>query len=192
MSPCTSSEEAARRSANSTRRPRLLLFYHVAKTGGTSVALALARRALAGRLDLFVPLQLARCWLYHAHGTLLEWHKATRCNTWTGSDCVSTQSCCAVPDWRTSTIAVEFHAYSAHVFLSRVMPSLKQLSYSYRRLGGTLLTATALCSPVLDVWLLSRLLGTPFRQLGTKLQHGQPYRSIQYASTFPVGLRAHA
>jgi len=72
VSPCTTSEEAARRSANSTRRPRLLLFYHVAKTGGTSVALALARRALAGRLDLFVPMQLARCWLYHAHGTLLD------------------------------------------------------------------------------------------------------------------------
>jgi len=61
---------------------------------------------------------------------------------------VSHQSCCAVPDWRTSTIAVEFHAYSAPVFLARVMPSLKQLSYSYKRLGGTLLTATVLREPI--------------------------------------------
>lgn len=107
--PCTTSRKIFRR-----RAPRLLLFQHVPKTGGTSVRNVL-RKMAGSKLDLFVPHGAARCFMYHAYGSLIGRGNESGCDGWRAGQCENaTFECCAVPNWRVSTIVVEFHVSPFH------------------------------------------------------------------------------
>ena len=143
--------------ASAEPAPRLLLFLHTPKTGGSTVREWLLRNAgirappqAATRLSAvvryyevrcFFCMQFARLWPAAVCDLALRRH----CQSWTprrrSFDSVR-------GDWRNASVAVELHAQSMDFYLATVAPRLPRLRALYARTNGVLTTATLVREPV--------------------------------------------
>lgn len=137
--------------------PSLLLFFHVPKTGGSSVREILLRNAgvrsawnASRRLSAVVRFWDAPCFV------CLQFRGFPGCDESLTAKCASWKPRVAPPayfnssrdDWRTSQVAVEFHGGSHAFFTSHVLPHVGLLRREYAQLGGTVVTATVLREPI--------------------------------------------
>ena len=131
--------------------PRLLLFQHVEKTGGTSLREWLKTRSHNTARFGVVPYTSAACFLCrhrelalcpvpcHKDGPLLF------------------SSIFASCDLMKSSVAVEFHASIGHALFQRLRPHLAELRRKYAAHNGTLRTLTILREPVAHMLSVFRM-----------------------------------
>ena len=134
-----------------TASPRLLLFQHVEKTGGTSLREWLKTRAHDTARFGVVPYTSAACFLCrhrelalcpvpcHKDGPLLRSSIHASC------------------DLMKSSVAVEFHASIGHALFLRLRPYLAELRRKYAAHNGTLRTLTILREPVAHMLSVFRM-----------------------------------
>jgi hypothetical protein len=146
--------------------PSLLLFYHIHRTGGTTLKNYLSQNAattpdgLAQRLDRVVPFYSVRCWLQahrdvfnvRRHNCSLQAYAASgSCDHPSRLSPATRADCASLPidafDWRRQRLAVEFHEESMGTFWSVVHPHLPALRAKYAALGGSLQTAVLVRDP---------------------------------------------
>lgn len=143
------------------RPPRLVAFYHVVKTGGTSTREWLLRnaglrsRGLPVRVHGFVRYYEAHCFYCLQLARSLQ-SPSAGCNE------KLVGRCRAEPrsrrpaafdirdgDWRKAgTLAVEFHGLSGDLFAEDVLPHAHELRRLYARSNGTCTFATVVRDPV--------------------------------------------
>ena len=141
-----------------TQAPSLLVFYHVPKTGGSSVREWLLRnagvraRGLPTRLQGLVRYYESRCFL------CLQLHEvlAAGCPESEALQCGKVAPRrghgsfdSAHGDWRTAgALAVEFHGPSAGTFVEDVLPRAHALRKLYASRNGSVTLATLIREPV--------------------------------------------
>ena len=178
--------------------PRLLLFLHTPKTGGSTVREWLLRNAgirappqAATRLSAvvryyevrcFFCMQFARLWPAAVCDLALRRH----CQSWTprrrSFDSVR-------GDWRNASVAVELHAQSMDFYLATVAPRLPRLRALYARANGVLTTASLVREPVAflfsNYWMWPPRPPAPAQR---QPQHSQPHerRDAELLTAFPV------
>ena len=156
LSPCTNA-------ATTAPRPSMLLFHHVAKTGGSTVREWLLRNAGKHQNHLRVPKRLdgvlryyeARCFFCMQFRDVLG---SLQCSVKHLSECRA-----SVPrlysfnsvqsDWRCARLAVEFHGMSVSLLLEEVLPELPRLRREYQLRNGTITVLTLMRAPI--AYLLS-------------------------------------
>lgn len=142
--------------------PRLIAFYHVPKTGGTSVREWLLRnagvraRGLPVRLDGYVRYYEARCFICLQLADVLGLTGNDGCDEQTRSQCADQPPNrrpaafdAARGDWRTAgTLAAEFHGPTGEFFTGTVLPHVQQIRRVYARLNGSCVFATLVRDPI--------------------------------------------
>ena len=187
--------------ASAEPTPRLLLFMHTPKTGGSTVREWLLRNAgirapphAATRLSAvvryyevqcFFCMQFARLWPAAMCDLALRRH----CQSWTprrrSFDSVR-------GDWRNTSVAVELHAQSMDFYLATVVPRLPRLRALYARANGVLTTATLVREPVAflfsNYWMWPPRPPAQAQAPAQQQQHSQPHeqRGAELLTAFPV------
>ena len=117
--------------------PFTLLFFHLEKCGGTSVASWLGSLKRQRYINAFIPFQHASRWAAQAP-TVLNLIVLARGALALRAALVAHAR---LPDWRTSRIAVEFHSLNKRYFVSVVAPAPAAPA------NVTLITATVVREP---------------------------------------------
>lgn len=153
--------------------PFTLLFFHLEKCGGTSVASWLGSLKRQRYINAFIPFQHASRWAaqFPTVLNLSSWPVAR----WRSENSSRTQG---LPDWRTSGIAVEFHSLNKRYFVSVVAPALPALRRAYAAHNVTLITATVVREPVAHL-LSTYHMWPPCRCGATPKQRGVPFKRCE-------------
>ena len=139
-----------------TQPPRLLVFYHVPKTGGSSVREWLLRNAgvrskgLPTRLHGIVRYYEANCFMCLQHAEI-----AGGCDAATIRKCKSTFTKRPAAfdytrrDWTSAgSLAVEFHGPTGETFVRDVLPRARELRARYEARNGSVSFATTVREPI--------------------------------------------
>jgi len=144
-------------------RPVLLLYYHMDKCGGSTVRAWLRRHP---SVDTFYSHERALA-LFAEHADLF----GEANSSWSPSD------------WQRSTLAVEFHDRSLHLFFTRLLPQLPALRQRYASVGGRLVSLITVREPaaqlvsIYRMWPPMRLdrAGNPIRGAALPLEEWLPH-----------------
>ena len=135
----------ARWSGLEVSRPRLILFYHVEKTGGTAVMKWLHKMASYqltnpnySRLTSLMDFTHTSCF-FSLHEELFPGYS----KAWDPRRCKAPKK----PDWKRSAVAVEFHSYTRRRYWLELVPYLPALRARYAAVNGTLLTVATFREP---------------------------------------------
>ena len=148
----------------SSDAPRLVAFYHVPKTGGSSVREWLLRnagvraRGLPTRVNGYVRYYEVHCFfcLQLANEVDSAGDLAVVCDQRTRRQCASQPLNrrpgafdAARGDWRTAgTVAAEFHGPSGNLFVDTVLPRADSLRRAYAQRNGSCVFATLVRDPI--------------------------------------------
>ena len=142
-----------------SQRPSLLVYYHVPKTGGSSVRewilrnAGLRARGLPARLNGLVRYYEARCFVCLQLGERVmtqgcSKHETKQCNEQNFKS-IKGSFHSRNGDWRTAgPLAIEFHGPSASTFLRDLLPHASALRAMYAQHNGTVVFATLVREPV--------------------------------------------
>ena len=120
--------------------PSAVLFFHIEKTGGGSVVHHLMRKNpwFSLKLEYFRARKFAAL-----HEDLFPKEKMAAAAAWRARTDGS------MPDWRNTTVAVEFHRREAQTFFwKHIVPALPALRQRYASVGGRLVTLTTMREPM--------------------------------------------
>ena len=140
---------APSQSAAETTTPAALFFYHIPKTGGSTVREWLLRnagvrtpRGAAKRLTGVVRYYESVCFVCLQFGQLLEEDEAQACPLSTMDKCRATKFPLAnggfkinSGDWRRERLAIEFHGSSDRFFVNHVLRRLEAFQRAYAATG---------------------------------------------------------
>jgi hypothetical protein len=141
----------ARWSGLEVDRPRLVIFYHVEKTGGSAVMKWLhkmANSAGGARLTSLMDFTHTSCF-FAMHEQLFPGYR----EAWDPRRCTGSVK----PAWQRVSVAVEFHAYSRRRYWEELVPHLPALRARYAAANGTLLTVAMFREPVSHVLSVYRM-----------------------------------
>ena len=134
--------------------PRLLLFYHSHKAGGTTMTGLLDKMRRKGLLDGHVIYQAAKCYLCGQFGELLRC--APACSEYERARRLGKPSVFADGAWAHTRVSVELHTSSGQQLLFQtVLPHLAALRRRYTDHGGEVVLVTTAREPlswVFSVW----------------------------------------
>jgi hypothetical protein len=181
----------ARWSGLESDRPRLVLFYHVEKTGGTAVMKWLhkmantrdkkTRQPETPRLTSLMDFTHSSCFF-----ALFPKLFPGYASSWDPRRCAGPTK----PAWQTAAVGAEFHAYSRRRYWEQLVPKLPELRRLYAAQNGTLLTVATFREPVSHIMSVYRMWPPSRRCLcgGSRLQkHAVPLPSWLHRA---VGLQA--
>jgi len=133
---CAHNRCATANLSHTVATPSLLIFFHIAKTGGTSLMFVLDRLVRPPhRLTASFRYGRASCLL----GLFPQRFRGARWRPRCGSP--------TPPDWRHAALAVEYHDWSSSLFTRKLRPQLGWLRAQYAAVGGRLVVATLLRDP---------------------------------------------
>ena len=133
---CAHNRCATANLSHTVATPSLLIFFHIAKTGGTSLMFVLDRLVRPPhRLTASFRYGRASCLL----GLFPQRFPGARWQPRCGSP--------TPPDWRHAALAVEYHDWSSSLFTRKLRPQLGWLRAQYAAVGGRLVVATLLRDP---------------------------------------------
>lgn len=146
--------------------PLLLIFFHVEKSGGTTIRTVLQRyvtppRGLPRRLHGYIEYADAPCFMCSAFGARVNNGSSRDSPLFGDNACRNAQHRCpglmlcasadgpATPArWHDARIVLEFHASTTIFYHTHVMPRLGELRRLYAAHGGRVVTATLLREPI--------------------------------------------
>ena len=183
--------------ASASPSPSLLVFYHVPKTGGSSVREWLLRnaglrsRGLPIRLRGLVRYYEARCFMCLQFGTVFSCPEAER------------RQCRRAParkgrglfdsardDWRTAgPLAVEFHGPTGWTFIQDVLPRMHAVRELYAARNGSVVLATLLREPV-DLLFSSYHMWPPRPDPSPSTRAAKGSSELARVTPFPEWLRS--